>query len=292
MNKFRLGLIVAAALHFSQAQVSQTLALDLATYRALYEFEPARVDQAAQSKPIDGRLAYEVAGSECAGYTIDSRFANRFSDGEQGDRTIDLQSSTHESSDGLQLEVTQKQLVNGEPADDQRISIARDGISAAGKGDIKGNKPKEFSLAEDILFPTAHQKKLLGLAQAGATHDVTNLYDGSDGERQYRVVTFIGKRRPSGTYDTDAKNPALNDLLKQDSWSFQLGYYPLDDKQAEAPEFQANFNMYEDGVSTEMLFDYGSYAMRGKITRLEMTTPDKCEGTQQRPASNTDSTPQ
>ena len=286
MTKFRLGLFVATALHFQQAQ-----ALDLATYRALYEFEPARVDQAAQSKPIDGRLAYEVAGSECAGYTIDSRFSNRFSDGEQGARTIDLQSSSYESSDGLQLEVTQKQLVNGESADDQRISVARGSISVAGDGEIKSSKPKTFLLPPDILFPTAHQKKLLSLAQAGATHDVTNLYDGSDGEKQYRVVTFIGKRRPRGTYDADAKNPALNDLLKQDSWSFQLGYYPLDDTQAEDPEFQANFNMYENGVSTEMLFDYGSYAMRGKITRLEMTTPDNCEGAPHT-TSNTESTPQ
>ena len=286
MTKFRLSLFVATALHFQQAQ-----ALDLATYRSLYEFEPARVDQAAQSKPIDGRLAYEVAGSECAGYTIDSRFANRFNDGEQGTRTIDLQSSTYESSDGLQLEVTQKQLVNGETADDQRISVARDGVGATGNGEIKSSKPKTFSLAPDVFFPTAHQKKLLSLAQAGATHDVTNLYDGSDGEKQYRVVTFIGKRRPRGTYDADAKNPALNDLLTQDSWSFQLGYYSLDDTQAEDPEFQANFNMYENGVSTEMLFDYGSYAMRGKITRFEMTTPDKCEGVP--PAnSHAETTPQ
>ena len=286
MTKFRLGLFVATALHFQQVQ-----ALDLATYRALYEFEPARVDQAAQSRPIDGRLAYEVAGSECAGYTIDSRFANRFSDAEQGARTIDLQSSTYESSDGLQLEVTQKQLVNGETADDQRISIARDGLSAAGKGEIKSNKPKTFSLSPEVLFPTAHQKKLLSLAQAGATRDVTSLYDGSDGDKQYRVVTFIGKRRPRGTYEADAKNPALNDLLQQDSWSFQLGYYPLDDGQAEAPEFQANFNMYENGVSTEMLFDYGSYAMRGKITRLEMTTADKCDGAPH-PNSKAESIPQ
>ena len=288
MNRFRLSLFVAAA----TLQLSQANAIDLATFRALYIFEPARIDQSAASKPVDGQLAYEVAGSECAGYTIDSRFANRFTDSEQGDRLIDLQSSTYESSDGLQLEVTQKQFVNKDPADDMRISISRSAVTDEGNGEIKGSKAKIFKVAKDVLFPTAHQKKLLALAQSGVTHDVTNLYDGSDDVKQYRVVTFIGKRRAPGSYEMDVKNPVTKDLQDQASWSFQLGYYPLDDKQAETPEFQANFNMYENGVSTEMLFDYGTYAMRGKIMRFELTKPDTCDGTQAKHQPLIEATPQ
>ena len=288
MNRFRLSLFVAAA----TLQLSQANAIDLATFRALYIFEPARIDQSAASKPVDGQLAYEVAGSECAGYTIDSRFANRFTDSEQGDRLIDLQSSTYESSDGLQLEVTQKQFVNKDPADDMRISISRSAVTDEGNGEIKGSKAKIFKVAKDVLFPTAHQKKLLALAQSGVTHDVTNLYDGSDDVKQYRVVTFIGKRRAPGSYEMDVKNPVTKDLQDQASWSFQLGYYPLDDKQAETPEFQANFNMYENGVSTEMLFDYGTYAMRGKIMRFELTKPDTCDDTQAKHPPLIGATPQ
>ena len=289
MNKFRLIVLatLASLLPFAQAS-----AIDLATYRALYIFEPARIDQSAASKPVDGQLAYEVSGSECAGYTIDSRFANRFTDSEQGDRLIDLQSSTYESTDGLQLEVTQKQFVNKDPADDMRISISRRANAEEGTGEIKGRKAKTFKVAKDVLFPTAHQKKLLALAQSGATHDVTNLYDGSDDVKQYRVVTFIGKRRNAGTYEMDVKNPVTKSLQDQASWSFQLGYYPLDDVQAETPEFQASFNMYENGVSTEMLFDYGSYAMRGKIMRLELTKPDTCDGAQTKHQPLIEATPQ
>lgn len=289
MNKYRLIIMTMGAIVLL---IAQAAAIDLATYRALYFFEPARIDQSAASKPVDGQLAYEVSGSECAGYTIDSRFANRFSDGEQGERLIDLQSSTYESTDGLELEITQKQLVNKEPSDDMRISVARAAAGDDGIGAIKGNKPKSFTVAQDVLFPTAHQKKLLALAQSGATRDVTNLYDGSDGEKQYRVVTFIGKRREPGTFDADAKNPMTKDLQSQASWPFQLGYYSLDNKQAETPEFQANFNMYENGVSTEMLFDYGTYAMRGKIMRFELTKPDACDPSQPKHLLSPEETPQ
>ena len=274
------------------SQLTPAVATDLATFRALYLFEPARIDQSAASKPVDGQLAYEVSGSECAGYTIDSRFANRYSDGEQSERLIDLQSSTYESADGLQLEITQKQFVNKEPGDDFRISVSRASAADEGRGDIKGSKPKSFAIAGDTLFPTAHQKKLLALAQSGATHDVTNLYDGSDGEKQYRVVTFIGKRREPGTFEADTKNPLTKELSNQASWSFQLGYYPLDEKQAEEPEFQANFNMYENGISTDMLFDYGSYAMHGKIMRLELTKPDACDGSQMKHQPRIETVPQ
>ena len=289
MNKIRLILFTTLASLMPFAQAS---AIDLATYRALYVFEPARIDQSAASKPVDGQLAYEVSGSECAGYTIDSSFANRFVDTEQGDRLIDLQSSTYESIDGSQLEVTQKQFVNKDPGDEMRISISRSANTAEGIGEIKGSKAKTFKIAKDVLFPTAHQKKLLALAQSGATYDVTNLYDGSDDVKQYRVVTFIGKRRAPGTYNMDLKNPVTKSLQDQASWSFQLGYYPLDDQQAETPEFQANFNMYENGVSTEMLFDYGSYAMRGKIMRLELTKPDTCDGAQTKHQPLIEATPQ
>ncbi len=289
MKHFRISVLFTLA---TLMALSPARAVELATYRALYLFEPARIDQATPSKPVDGQLAYEVAGSECAGYTIDSRFANRFSDGEQGNRVIDLQSSTYESTDGQQLEVTQKQFVNKEPADDKRISISRLTAAEEGKGDIKGSSTKTFRVARDVLFPTAHQKKLLALAQAGATHDVSNLYDGSDDEKQYRVVTFIGKRRPAGADDIDLKNPITKELENQASWPFQLGYYPLDDKQAEVPEFQANFNMYENGISTHMLFDYGSYSMQGNIMRLELTKPDACDASLPKHQSTLDPTPQ
>ena len=277
MNLFRIILLHA---FFVTLPLSHAGALDLATYRALYVFEPTRIDQTAVSRPVDGQLAYEVSGSECAGYTIDSRFANRFTDSEQSDRLIDLQSSTYESTDGLQLEVIQKQFVNKKPADDLRISISRNTAGDEGLGEMKGSKAKSFKVAKEALFPTAHQKKLLALAQSGATHDVTDLYDGSNDVKQYRVVTFISKRRAPGSYESDVKNPLIKDLQKQASWSFQLGYYPLEDKQAEEPEFQANFNMYENGVSTEMLFDYGTYAMRGKIMQFELTKPETCDGSQ------------
>jgi EipB-like len=69
-----LALIVLVAF------ATQSTSAELAAHRALYELSPSRVDHVATVVPMDGRLAYELTGSACDGYTVNYRIANRFQD--------------------------------------------------------------------------------------------------------------------------------------------------------------------------------------------------------------------
>jgi EipB-like len=277
-NDMRITALYAITLFALGFLPSPGHAVNLAAYRALYALEPARVDTAASQVPIDGAIAYEVRGADCAGYSLDSRFATRYVDAQGGAKMVDMESTTFESPDGLDFEVNEKQTVNAATADDERITVKRSAPGQTATGEVKGTKEKNFELGPESLFPTVYEKKLLAAASKGEGRDDSVIYDGSDAEKQYRAITFIGKKRTPGTYLPDAQNPQATPLLGLVSWPFSIGYYSLTDTKAEAPEFQASFNMYENGVTTEMLFDYGSYALKGHLQKLEMLPAEACDG--------------
>ena len=265
---------------------TQAAAASLGTYQALYDLEPARIGTTETSVPLDGRIAYEVRGADCAGWTVASSFATRFADRDKGLQIFRTDANTFESPDGLLLQANQQQLVNTEFQMAARIEAKRPTLGAEAQVTQTGTTKSDFTVGREMLFPAQHQKKLLEAAIAGMTRDTSFLFDGSDGAKQYRVVTFIGKRRPPGSFAPDVEDPQLASLKDLSSWSFQLGYYlvaddkvqphVLDSAKTDAPEFEANFNMYENGVSTEIMFDYGTYAIKGHIAKFEVLPNEPC----------------
>jgi len=270
-------IILSSAVLFNISGAS--LATDLVNYRAVYDLEPTHIDQGVKAQPIDGKLAYEVAGSDCLGWTVTSDLINRTSEQEMGFRVSESKSRSYESGDGLSMTVSQQELLNDRLSEDDEIKVQRTTTSDEAKGSMSGSKKLEFTLAPDLIFPTQHQKHLLAAAAKGETHDVSQVYDGSDGVKQYRIITFIGPKRPP----QEQAQPELAGLSKLASWVFQLGYYSMDDIQADAPEFQATFIMYENGLSTEMLFDYGNYAMKAKYSHMELLPTPPCEAVVAKP---------
>ena len=251
------------------------LAIDLASYRAVYDLQPVRIEQGGKVQPIDGELAYEVAGSQCAGWTVSTQLKNRMAQAEQGLQTNDNKSRSFETDDGLSMTVSQQESVDGRLSDDSEIKIGKAEASAESKGNISGSKTSSFSLKPEVIYPTEHQRRLLAAAAKGLTRDVSTVYDGSDNEKTFRIITFISKRHEPAAQPRDD----LSSLTSLASWSFQLGYYPAADEQADTPEFQTTFNMIENGITTEMLFDYVASAMTAKILELEMSPAEHCTTT-------------
>ena len=54
-----------------------------------------------------------------------------------------------------------------------------------------------------------------------------------------------------------------------------VSYYTLDGN-AETPEYQVSFDMYENGVATGLVLDYGEFALAGKLADLKMLEASDC----------------
>jgi EipB-like len=265
---FTLGLMVAA---FTPA-----MAFSLASHRALYVLEVSRLDSKSGYSNISGKLAYEIKGSSCEGYAVNYRMANRYVQAETGARLIDTQLTTWESGDGLEMNLSQKQFVDNSLESEERFNVKRPKPGDAASGAFTLPAEKDFTLPAEAVFPSSHQTKLLAAALKGETRDVTLVFDGSDGEKAYKAITFIGKKRLPGTFAADNSNAQTEPLRTLNSWPMSVSYYALDDN-ADAPVYQASFNMYENGISTDLTMDYGNYALKGTLTKLDLLKVEACK---------------
>ena len=54
-----------------------------------------------------------------------------------------------------------------------------------------------------------------------------------------------------------------------------ISYYNVEGT-AETPEYQVTFDMYENGVATGLVLDYGEFALSGTLSDLKMLNPSEC----------------
>jgi EipB-like len=252
-------------------------AASLAPHRAIYDLEVARMDRNSGYSSIEGKLAYEITGSSCEGFAVNYRIANRYTQPEKPAQLFDTQMTTWESGDGLEMNLDQKTFLNSEISTEERLKIKRNKKDGLGKGSLSKPKELEFTLPAEALFPSTHQMKLLDEAKQGIKHDASIVFDGSDNEKTYKAISFIGKLRPAGTFELDKNNPQTEVLRKLPSWPMSISYYATGDGSAETPAYTTSFNMYENGVSTDLIMDYGNYAMKGKLAKLDLLKADDCK---------------
>lgn len=265
-------------LAFSSASFAFLLAVPamaepaLQPHRAYYDLELRRLEDGNNMNAVTGKLAYEIKGSSCDGYSINYRIANRIIYTEGGPQVIDNQMSSWESGDGLELDITQKQFVDSKLNSESRIKVNKSAVASPGKGSITTATSKDFETSAAAIFPTRYQVKLIEAAVKGERRDVSIVYEGSEEEKSMRVVSFIGEKRPVAGLPQGV--PAEVSSLA--AWPVSIGYYAENAREDEQPLYQASFLMLENGISSDLVLDYGTYALSGKLTKLELLKGGTC----------------
>ncbi len=255
------------------AILSSSAVAELAPHRALYDLKGENFDKKSGITAVTGKLAYELAGNSCEGWSTTYRIANRYVKSEGAIQVTDTQLTAWESGDGSEMTLNQKQYFDQSLSEDSSLSAKK---QASGEGTVQQTRPvdKSFKIPADALFPVAQQKKLLSSAAIGVGRDATTVYDGSDGESVFKAVSLIGAMQAGRAKGTPAD--ALAAMHNMASWPMSVGYYKVPDDKAELPDYQSSFVMFENGVSTELLFDYGNYQLRGVLVKLDMLPVEKC----------------
>lgn len=273
MKMKTLALIVLA---MPMLWVNPTAAQTLAAHRAFYALEATKLDASSGYSSIDGKLAYELTGNVCDGYSVSFRIVNNYVQTEKTAQLIDTQLATWESGDGLEMNFRQKQYLNSNLQGEQKLDVKRTKTGDDAKGVMTAPKDLEYTVPGQAVFPSTHLLRLIGAAEKGLNHDVSLVYDGSDDDHTFKAVTFIGKKREPGSFAPDASNPETAALEGVASWPMSVSYYSMEKDAADTPVYQSSFNVYENGVATELMLDYGSYALKGHLTKLELLSSGTC----------------
>lgn len=252
-------------------------AATIAAHRAIYDLKLVRAAESSTLSAVSGRLAFEIQGSACEGWTINFRMVNQFSPVEGDLRTVDTQSTSFESGDALAMQYSEKEFVDRKLQEETRIKISRPSANAEAAGAIGQDDAKPFTVPGGALFPMQHQLNLMDKAEQGETRDASLLYDGSDGAATYRAITFIGRRKEAGRNPRDNANGEAKPLATLPSWPVSISYYPTSGADQDTPSYQVGFDLYANGVATGLVLDYGDFALGGELSKFELLKSDPCE---------------
>jgi hypothetical protein len=245
----------------------------LAPHRAVYDLALDRASDRSGITGLSGRMVYEFNGSACDGYTVTFRFVTRI-DTSDVTRLTDQQTTTFEDADGKTFSFVTKSFV------DQNLDREVKGMATREPSgltvDIEKPEEQKLDLAP-TQFPTQHLIELLGKAEKGESFYETSLFDGSEDADQVMTTTVvIGKQEKAD--NSDPELPALANLGTDAYWPVDIAYFDeAKEGGEELPEYRISFKMHKNGLTRDLLMDYGDFSMKGKLVNLSLfDMPKKC----------------
>ena len=254
---------------------SAEAAITVAPHRAIYDLTLLRAGDSANLQSATGRLAFEIQGSSCEGYTVSFRMVAKYRASEGAATLIDTQSTTYEGPGALDFRHQVKEMVNGEIKEESKLKVTRAAANQEGKGEITSKADESFTVPGEAFLPMQHQFKLMALGEAGGGRDSSLIYDGSDGAKTFQAISFVGKTKLPGTIARDAAEPSAASLKTFAAWPVTVSYFSPD-KDESTPDYQVSFDLYENGVATGLVLDYGEFALSGKLADLTLFETTEC----------------
>ena len=247
-------------------------------HRAVYDLEMKSARERSGVKSVRGRMVVEIDGSSCDGWTVNFRLVNDFRLPRGKKRLIDIRSSSWEAGDGSRLTFTEREFIDNRPTQTTRLSASQ----KDGKVTLKTPKKSSFTIPSNSVFPIAHQMRLIEKAKQGILRDKSTVYDGADHKNIHEAIAFIGKAIDKSKAKSKAKKiegkGAASLINNAMSWPVSVSYFALKGKtQQDTPNQQVSFRLYENGVTGDLVIDYGEFSLKGTLSHLEKLPASKCE---------------
>ena len=273
---FKFGLsAVVLFLAPAAALASPSAILPLVSHRAAYELslvEPASPAPSSAQTPVaaTGLIAYEFRGSACEGYTSNFRQMTQMERSEGEPLSMDVSAMSFEDADGksMRFQVDTKGVQETPPVAGTATRSADDDMRVQ----LTKPAPKAMDFGHDVLFPTQHIERLIEAAKNGGGAIQAKVYDGSDtGAKIYATMAVVGMEasKPSDDAQTAAELKGVR------RWPVVVSYFDESSKDS-SPEYTLSFDLYENGVSGSLKLDYGTFALRARLRKLEILPASAC----------------
>jgi hypothetical protein len=268
------GLLLASAVIAGTAAPAFAQIMPLAPHRAAYELTLLSVRGKGVSA-ASGRIAIEFTGTACDGYATNFRQATQIADGEGQTRLSDMRSTTFESGDGKSLRFKSESRINDRTT--QRTDGTAERASDGGLSiDLREPKRAKVDSEGAAVFPTDHMVRLIAAAKSGERILEIRVFDGSDGgEKIYDTTALIGARIPPDgrAIEGPSEKAGLGDMAR---WPVSISYFEPGQGER-TPVYVLSFDMFENGVSGALKLDFGQFALKGELKRLDMLAPAECK---------------
>jgi len=251
----------------------QALAMDMAPHRAVYEITFGSSRPESQIVGGIGKWVLEVKGASCTGYNVGYRFVSKLQTQGGGEITLDTRGKYFESGDGVAFDFSNSVYQNNQLRD------AVKGIASRGDDaiNVRLSKPEAVtvSVENEALFPVQHFIKLIEDAKAGKKLVNNVVYEGIEGAKSSLLTSsIILPEKP-----VEEGEGLVYEMLEKQNlrrWPVSISYFKPEKKGDGEPEWQNAFLLYENGVARDFTFDYGDFALKGKMETLELLAKEDC----------------
>ena len=251
----------------------QALAMEMAPHRAVYEITFANSRPESQIIGGIGKWVLEVKGASCTGYNVAYRFVSKLQTQGGEEFTLDTRGKYFESGDGTAFDFANSVYQNNQLQDDVKGIASRkdDAISVR----LSKPEPATVEIEKEALFPVQHFEKLIEDAKAGKKLVNNVVFEGIEGAKTSLLAnSIILPEKP--VEEGDGLVYEMLEDMKLRRWPVTVSYFKHEKKGDGEPEWQNSFLLYENGVSRDFTFDYGDFALKGKMETLELLAKEDC----------------
>jgi hypothetical protein len=271
----RFALYAAACLCVASSAFAEAAPiLPLAAHRAAYDISLADSPGSSSAQtPIaaTGLIAYEFHGSRCEGYTSSFRQMTEMERSEGDPISMQVNANSFEDGGGKSMRF---QIDSRSAQDTPPVK----GTATRGDGDdmrvvLTEPKAQTLDFGHEVMFPTQHVEHLIELAKQGGGPVQARVYDGSDtGAKIYSTMSVVGKESTKPDADTETAS-ALSGIRR---WPVVISYFNEATTDA-PPDYTLSFDLYENGVSGSLKLDYGAFALKERLRKLDMLPTAGCK---------------
>ena len=235
-------------------------AWDIAAHRAIYTLNLHTVRAGSTVTDVDGQMLFRW-GESCDGWTVEQRYHLDFLYSQGHESQVRSAYSTWETKDGLEFSFNLRRDTNGVVEEELRGMATLQAEGGPGRVVYRLPEAAERLLPDGTIFPTAHSLMLLDKAEAGEAFYPAILFDGTDSHGLSEVSAFIGSPFEPGRGGADP-------LLQRPSWPVRLAFFSMADNKPE-PDFELDIELLDNGIVSDMIIDYGDFAVRAELSELE-----------------------
>lgn len=254
------------------AQSAAPLPSPIVPHRAVYGISLARTDEGSGVSTAQGRMVFEITGSSCQGYRMRQRMMVNIADEDGNVGLLDFRIVTFESGQGDVYNFDARTRMNKDVVE----AVEGEARRTEGGIEIKLKQPAEKTVELDgaALFPSQHIRVILDAALANRNFVSAEIYEGAGtGETSDAASAAIGEEV------LDDQQGALRAGVRH--WPVSVGYFDRESKEKkgfgeELPSYQMRFTLFENGVTNDLIMDYGNYALSGSLESLEPIEASDC----------------
>jgi hypothetical protein len=260
----------------SAASAQTSPVLPLASHRAAYDIslvDSSGPTPSSAQTPVSatGLIAYEFRGSTCEGYTSNFRQLTEMerSEGEPVSMQVNAMSFEEGNGKSMRFQIDSEGAQDTPPVAGTATRGADDTMRVV----LSKPTPQTLDFGHDVLFPTQHIERLIEAAKHGGGAVQARVYDGSDtGAKIFATLSVIGKEATKPGEDAETAS-ALSGIRR---WPVVISYFNEATTDA-PPEYTLSFDLYENGVSGSLKLDYGAFALRARLRKLEILPTSACK---------------